>query len=63
MITADDIKAARKRLGENQIAFAARFGVHQATISDWETRGPPQRPLMQRVLQQALAELHSEAAE
>ena len=31
------VKALRERLVETQAAFAARFGVDQGTVSNWET--------------------------
>jgi DNA-binding transcriptional regulator YiaG len=43
MPTSDDIKAARLRLCENQTEFAKRFGVDQATVHRWETKGLPAR--------------------
>ena len=42
MISADQIKQARKKLGESQAAFGGRFGVDQSTIHRWETDSPPQ---------------------
>lgn len=43
MASSKQIKSIRKKLGENQTAFAARFGVDQATLSRWETKGIPER--------------------
>ena len=54
MIEAADIKAAREALKESQAAFAARFGVDQSTVHRWETRGPPKRPLVQKVIARAI---------
>lgn len=34
--TPAEIKAARTRLGESQVAFAARLGVHPQTVAWWE---------------------------
>lgn len=42
MITGEQIRAARDALGETQTVFAARFGVDQATVHRWETRGLPE---------------------
>jgi transcriptional regulator with XRE-family HTH domain len=41
MITATDVKTARKKLGESQAVFGARFGVDQSTVHRWETKGVP----------------------
>ena len=43
MPTREEIKAARLSLKENQVEFAKRFGVDQATIHRWETKGLPER--------------------
>ncbi len=32
-----DVKALREQLRETQAEFAARFGVDQGTVSNWET--------------------------
>jgi transcriptional regulator with XRE-family HTH domain len=40
-MTGNQIKRIRERLEESQAAFAARFGVNQATISRWERDGVP----------------------
>ena len=45
MVTAKRIADLRKRLGESQVVFGARFPVDQATISRWEGEGPPQTGL------------------
>jgi DNA-binding transcriptional regulator YiaG len=63
MLTRKHIIAARKRLGETQVAFAKRFGVHQATIHDWETAGPSKRPFHQQAIERVLADLRMEPAE
>jgi DNA-binding transcriptional regulator YiaG len=41
---ADDLKAARARLGLTQAQLAAELGVHAMTVSKWETgqRGIPE---------------------
>lgn len=57
MVTADDIRAARRALNESQSAFGARIGVDQCTVSRWETRGPPAQAFIQDGLERALAEL------
>jgi DNA-binding transcriptional regulator YiaG len=53
MITSAQVKAIRKTLGETQAAFARRFGVDQATIHRWETRGV-RRGAAQKLMQQLL---------
>jgi DNA-binding transcriptional regulator YiaG len=51
---ADDLKAARARLGLTQAQLAAELGVHAMTVSKWETgqRGIPEpvARLMQRLV-------------
>ena len=46
-----DVKALREHLNETQAEFAARFGVDQGTVSNWETRktrpSAPARKLME----------------
>jgi transcriptional regulator with XRE-family HTH domain len=41
MITGDELKAVRKKLGESQRVFGARFGVDQSTVHRWEKFGVP----------------------
>lgn len=41
MITAAEIKEARKAVGESQAEFCARLGIDQSTLSRWEEKGPP----------------------
>ena len=53
-----DLKAIRWRLGESQEKFARRFGVHQSTIHDWETRGIPRFGTAGALVRRVLAELH-----
>lgn len=57
MVTAQDVKAARERLGESQTAFAKRFGVDQSTIHRWETDGVPDRGVTARAVAFILNEL------
>lgn len=59
MVTADDIRAARRALNESQSAFGARIGVDQCTVSRWETRGPPAQAFIQDGLARALADLRT----
>lgn len=42
MVTARDIRRARKKLEESQAKFAKRFGVNQSTVDRWEEVGPPE---------------------
>lgn len=60
-VPAIDVRAARKRLGLTQEAFAAKFGFQSATLRNWEqgrTRpGGPARVLL------AVIDRHPEAVE
>lgn len=55
MLTPEAIRLAREATDESQAAFAARFGVHQATIHRWETRGPPTRGPGAMAIEQIIA--------
>lgn len=57
MPTSEQIKAARTALGETQAAFAARFGVDQATIHRWETDGVPTRGTTRLAVETVLEKL------
>lgn len=59
-ITGETLRAARAALGESQKTFAARFGVEQATVSRWETEGPPDRGVTAKLLERVLGELAAE---
>lgn len=63
MLTNADIKAARKHLGETQTAFAERFGVDQATVHRWETRGLPERGTARVAVENLLKDLAAPASE
>jgi len=52
-----DLKAIRRRIGETQEQFALRFGVHQSTIHDWETKGIPRAGAAAALVERVLAEL------
>lgn len=39
MITIEDVKAAREKLGLSQAAFAREIGVDQSTVWAWERDG------------------------
>ena len=62
MPTADEIKAAREALGESQAAFASRFGVDQATVHRWETKGLPKRGAAPKAVEKVLESLKEQAA-
>ena len=50
MVTKDEFKRIRDERGETQAEFAVHFGVNQATIQRWETRGfPPYRAFPQHL--------------
>jgi transcriptional regulator with XRE-family HTH domain len=57
MITADDLKAARKAMGETHEAFSRRFGVDRSTYSGWEKGGPPKEGTAPLLIERVLAEL------
>ena len=40
-MTGTEVKTARKKLGESQAIFGARFGVDQSTVHRWEKFGVP----------------------
>ena len=66
MPTAEQIRSARKALGESQTAFASRFGVHQGTVARWEKKGTSDRANGRAALRDFLekaAPLQTEAAE
>jgi len=57
MIRAEDIKAARERLGESQAVFCRHFRVTQPTLHRWETRGVPKYAPTQEFIVRVLSEL------
>ena len=63
MITGEQVKAARKRLGESQKAFAQRFGIDQGTLSRWETDGLPERGTAEMAVASVLRELEAAPSE
>lgn len=66
MPTRDEIKEARRLLGESQAAFAKRLGVNQATVHRWETKGVTGRGTAQVAVDNLLKDLaghQSEAAQ
>jgi DNA-binding transcriptional regulator YiaG len=58
-ITGEVFRAARARLGESQTTFAGRFGVDQATISRWETEGPPERGVAAKLIERVMSEIEA----
>lgn len=56
-ITGELLRATRARLGESQTTFAERFGADQATISRWETEGPPDRGMAAKLIERVMGEL------
>lgn len=56
-ITGELLRATRARLGESQTTFAGRFGADQATISRWETEGPPDRGMAAKLIERVLVDL------
>lgn len=60
-ITGRALKKIRGDLGESQTTFAERFGVDQATVSRWETEGPPDRGMAAKLISRVLEDLASEA--
>jgi DNA-binding transcriptional regulator YiaG len=57
MITAERIKAARSARKETQDEFGAHFGVDQATIHRWESKGITGRGVTALAVERVLAEL------
>lgn len=51
------ILAARLSLRESQQTFAKRFGVHQGTLSQWETDGPPVGGSARKLIALVLADI------
>lgn len=60
-ITGEALKKVRIDLGESQTTFAGRFGVDQATVSRWETEGPPDRGMAAKLIERVLGDLSVEA--
>jgi transcriptional regulator with XRE-family HTH domain len=66
MITAAELKAARKAIGETQEQFAARFGISRTTYVNWENLGTPDNGPGPELIRRVLAEVGqypTEAAE
>lgn len=57
MASGDLIRKARELVGETQAQFAARFGVVQSTIAEWEANGAPKRGPARIVLEREIAKI------
>lgn len=57
MVKTADIKRIREKRRETQEEFAARLGVSQGTISNWENSGVPEDKKTQLFLRERLASL------
>jgi DNA-binding XRE family transcriptional regulator len=62
MVTGEQVKQARSRLGESQAAFGARFGVDQSTVHRWESEGVPERGTTKIAVEHVLSGLPAETA-
>lgn len=56
-ITGKALKKIRGDLSESQTTFAERFGVDQATVSRWESEGPPDRGMAAKLIARVLDDL------
>lgn len=56
-ITGKALKKIRGDLRESQTTFAERFGVDQATVSRWESEGPPDRGMAAKLIARVLDDL------
>jgi len=63
MISGEEIRQARIKLGESQTAFGRRLGVDQSTIHRWETAGPPEGGAAPKLLEQFLQQAQIGAVE
>lgn len=63
MVTHEDLKAARLRLGESQAYIARRLGVHQTTVHIWETEGLPNYGPTRTAVEILVGQLNREADE
>lgn len=64
MFKGSTIKKAREEAGECQIDFAKRLGVHQTTLSRWETGIiPVPKPIQKLFAEVVRKELEMEAAQ
>ncbi len=57
MVTGQQVKDARERLGESQEQFAERFHVDQTTVHRWETKGVPDRGTARVAIENLLRQL------
>jgi DNA-binding transcriptional regulator YiaG len=51
------IRNAREKVGESQVVFGARFGVHQSTVDRGEKNGAPDHGPARKALERELAEI------
>lgn len=59
MFKGSTIRKVREQIGESQIEFAKRLGVHQSTVSVWETGQTTPRGPALKFLKILLAELEA----
>jgi DNA-binding transcriptional regulator YiaG len=57
---AKQLKKARLRVGERQVKFAARFGVHQSIYNRWENQKREPTAVAQALIQRVLAEINGQ---
>lgn len=57
MITSDEIREIRQRLGLSQQTFAERIGVGIATVSRWEQGHTAPRPIAKRAIRRLIEEI------
>lgn len=56
-ITGEEIRKARKSLGDTQVQFAERIGIHQGTLSNWEAGKLPKTGMTQAFLRRVLDDI------
>lgn len=56
---AEQLKAARERLGEGQVEFAKRFPIHQSLLNRWETGKRKPTQIAAALIRRVLLELKS----
>lgn len=57
MVTNEQLKEVRARLGETQEVFGVRFGVDQATVHRWEVKGIPARGAARKAIERFVEEV------
>jgi DNA-binding transcriptional regulator YiaG len=58
---ARQLKKARLRVGERQVKFAARFGVHQSIYNRWENQKRKPTAVAQALIHRVLAEINGQS--